>query len=116
MTYGQCSCIWHANQTTRVWRPVPARIIAVKTSKTLNYQDNMNTPLLVLANKQDLPTALREKDVVRALGLRTLKSSLWCVELTCGITGEGLETGIEMMHMMIMKKRMRGKRNRNKTR
>ena len=84
--------------------------------RTLNYQDNMNTPLLVLANKQDLPTGLREKDVVRALGLKTLKSSLWCVELTCGITGEGLETGIEMMHMMIMKKRMRGKRNRNKTR
>jgi ADP-ribosylation factor-like protein 4 len=83
--------------------------------RTLNYQDNINIPLLILANKQDLPTALREEDVIRALALRKLRTSLWCVELTCGITGEGLETGIEMMHMMIMKRKMRGKRHRNKT-
>ena len=84
--------------------------------RTLNYQDNINIPLLVLANKQDLPTALREQEIIEALELRKLKSSLWSLELTCSITGEGLETGIEMMHMMIMKRKVRGKRNRNKTR
>ena len=84
--------------------------------RTLKYQDNINIPLLILANKQDLAAALREEDIIEVLELRKLKSSLWCVELTCGITGEGLETGIEMMHMMIMKRKMRGKRNRNKTR
>ena len=84
--------------------------------RTINYQDNINIPLLVLANKQDLHMAMGEEEVVHAMGLRKLRSTLWCVELTCGLTGEGLETGIEMMHMMIMKRKMRGKRNRNKTR
>jgi ADP-ribosylation factor-like protein 4 len=87
----------------------------IELHRTLNYQDNSNIPLLILANKQDLPKALREQDIIEVLGLRKLKSLLWCVELTCGITGEGLETGIEIMHMMIMRRKMKGKRNRNKT-
>ena len=75
----------------------------------------MNIPLLILANKQDLPRALKEHEVVDALHLRTAKSSMWCIELTCGVSGEGIETGIEMMNMMIMKRKLRRKRSRNKT-
>eukprot|EP00092_Neocalanus_flemingeri_P083806 GFUD01105203.1.p1 GENE.GFUD01105203.1~~GFUD01105203.1.p1 ORF type:complete len:192 (-),score=65.83 GFUD01105203.1:43-618(-) len=84
--------------------------------RTLQYQDNRDIPLLVLANKQDLPTAIREEEVIKIMGLNSLNSSLWSVELTCSITGEGLDTGIEMMHAMIMKRKIMAKRNRNKTR
>ena len=83
--------------------------------RTLNYHDNINIPVLILANKQDLPMALKEKEIIETLELKKLKNSFWSVELTCSITGEGLDTGIEMMHMMIMKRKMRGKRSRNKT-
>jgi len=84
--------------------------------KTIGYQDNKDIPLLVLANKQDLPGAISEEEIAQALDLRSLPSPLWSVELACSITGEGLDTGIEIMHSMIMKRKMRAKRNRNKTR
>ena len=83
--------------------------------RTLNYQDNINIPLLIFANKQDLSGALTEQDVVEVLGLRKLRSALWGVQLSCGVTGDGLDMGLEMMHMMIMKRKMRRKRSRNKT-
>ena len=84
--------------------------------RTVHYQDNKDIPLLVLANKQDLPMAIWEEEVIKSLGLRSLSSPLWSVQLTCSITGEGLDTGIEIMHLMIMKRKMMTKRNRNKTR
>jgi ADP-ribosylation factor-like protein 4 len=84
--------------------------------RAVHYQDNMDIPLLVLANKQDLPKTLGEEEVIKALGLRSLNNVLWSVQLACSITGEGLDTGIEMMHMMIVKKKMMSKRKRNQTR
>ena len=45
--------------------------------RTLNYKDNVDIPLLILANKQDLSGTLKEQDVVEGLGLRKLKSTLW---------------------------------------
>ena len=84
--------------------------------RTVKYQDNRDIPCMVLANKQDLPMAIGEEEVIETLGLRSLDSLLWSVQLTCSVTGEGLDMGIEMMHMMIMKRKMMAKRNRNKTR
>ena len=84
--------------------------------RTVKYQDNRDIPCMVLANKQDLPMAIGEEEVIETLGLRSLDSLLWSVQLTCSVTGEGLDMGIEMMHMMIMKRKMMTKRNRNKTR
>ena len=48
---------------------------------------------------------------VRKLG----REQQWGIVLTCAKTGQGLDTGLEMLHMMIMKKKMRKKRMRNKT-
>ena len=39
----------------------------------------------------------------------------WSVVLSCAKTGEGLDVGLEILHMMIIKKKMRKKRIRNKT-
>ena len=39
----------------------------------------------------------------------------WGIVLTCAKTGQGLDTGLEMLHMMIVKKKMLKKRIRNKT-
>jgi len=84
--------------------------------RTVSYQDNKDIPLLILANKQDLPRAINEEEIIEALELRSLQSSLWSVELACSITGEGLDTAVEILHSMIMNRKMRAKRNRNKTR
>jgi len=44
--------------------------------RTMQYQDNINTPLLVLANKQDLPGALTRGEVEHALGIPQLRSEV----------------------------------------
>ena len=60
--------------------------------------------------------ALHERQVVNTLALRQLgRDQQWGVVLTCAKTGQGLDTGLEMLHMMIMKKKMKKKRLRNKT-
>ena len=81
---------------------------------SLRYQDNKDIPLLVLANKQDLPSALGGPDVsqVIAFSCTTFFSSqqgnifpknqalglgecglctLVAVEPACSVTGEGLD-------------------------
>ena len=69
-----------------------------------------------MANKQDLPMALNERQVVSTLALRQLgRDHQWGIVLTCGKTGQGLDTGLEMLNMMIMKTKMMKKRIRNKT-
>ncbi|XP_023337265.1 ADP-ribosylation factor-like protein 4A [Eurytemora carolleeae] len=83
--------------------------------RTMRYQDNSSVPLLVLANKQDLTSAVSAHQIEEVLGLRDLNSSLWQVEPTCSITGEGLDTGLEALHQLILKKKKLLKRNRNKT-
>jgi len=84
--------------------------------RTMQYQDNINTPLLVLANKQDLPGALTRGEVEHALGIRQLRSEVVGVEPCCAVTGDGLHAGVEQLHQLILKRKMRQKRNRNKTR
>ncbi len=64
-------------------------------------------PVLVLANKQDLPAALEAAKLEQRLGLReTLGSpSSWHLQPTCAVTGDGLEEGMKVLHEMILRKR-----------
>ena len=83
----------------------------------MEYQENnRDIPLLIMANKQDLPMALTERQVVTTLDLSSLgREQPWGIVLTCAKTGQGLDMGLEMLHMMIVKRKMKRKRLRNKT-
>lgn len=87
----------------------------LELQRTMHYQDNSSCPLVVLANKQDLPYALNRGEVEQALGLDRI-GDLVAVEPTCSVTGEGLDQAVERLHQLILKRKMRLKRNRNKTR
>jgi len=57
-------------------------------------------PLLVYANKQDLPAALTEKEVVEELCLGELlqqKQRQWLVQPACATSGEGLYEGLDWL-------------------
>lgn len=65
--------------------------------RMLNSEELQDIPLLVLANKQDLPGALKIADLTDQMKLHTLRSRKWYVQATCGTTGEGLYEGLDWL-------------------
>ncbi|KAK0058962.1 ADP-ribosylation factor-like protein 4C [Biomphalaria pfeifferi] len=85
-----------------------ARMELMKLVKTQNPQ---NIPTLVVANKQDLPSAMSPEEVSKAVGVEELSRSHPCKLIpTCSVTGEGLTEAMDMMYEMIKKwKKGKGK-------
>ena len=63
-------------------------------------------PILLLANKQDLPAAKEPRELAKALGLHELpESQLWTVAGACAITGEGLDEAMIALKRLVVKSR-----------
>ena len=60
-----------------------------------------NTSLLVLANKQDLPSAARPDCLSDLLGLRSIPGLEWYIQPTSCATGEGLFEGLDWLHKAV---------------
>lgn len=58
-------------------------------------------PVLVLANKQDIPEAATAEEVAEKLKLIQLKTNPWRVQGTCATTGEGIFEAIQMLSTMV---------------
>lgn len=57
-----------------------------------------NTPVVILANKQDLPGALSAEDITRMFKVKKLCSDRnWYVQPCCAVTGEGLYDGFRKL-------------------
>ncbi|XP_054710557.1 ADP-ribosylation factor-like protein 4A [Uloborus diversus] len=74
--------------------------------------ENLGVPILVLANKQDLPGAKDPHEIERILGLGS--AHLWHVQPACAIVGDGLEEGLEILYEMILKRRRQLKQAKKK--
>ena len=78
----------------------------IELTKLIRSPDNPGLPVVVLANKQDLPESLPASEVEKLLALHELPPGHhWHLEPTCAITGEGLEEAIEKMCELIEKRR-----------
>ncbi|XP_029923928.1 ADP-ribosylation factor-like 4Ca [Myripristis murdjan] len=74
--------------------------------KITRFSENQGTPLLVIANKQDLPRALDVGEIERQLALAELSPSTpYHVQPACAIIGEGLDEGMDKLYEMIVKRR-----------
>ena len=60
----------------------------------LTVPELQNIPLLVLANKQDLPHALSASELTDRLGLHGLRDRQWYIQATCAASGDGLYEGM----------------------
>ena len=89
--------------STKEDRMEEAKLELLKITKT----NGSKIPILLLANKQDLPSALDECKIEAALGLKKEFGTnfQWHLQPICAITGEGLDEGMEMMHSMIVQRR-----------
>ncbi|KAK1797511.1 hypothetical protein P4O66_000803 [Electrophorus voltai] len=64
--------------------------------KVTKFAENQGTPLLVIANKQDLPKSLPVADIERQLALNELTpSTTYHIQPACAIIGEGLHEGMD---------------------
>lgn len=57
-------------------------------------------PLLIFANKQDLPQAVSTSKIVDMLGLHSLRGHKWHVQASNAVTGDGLCEGMNIMSKM----------------
>jgi len=56
-----------------------------------------NVPLLVFANKQDLPRAMKPAEIAEKLCLGSLRSRTWYIQGSSGIDGTGLYEGLDWL-------------------
>ncbi|XP_038072664.1 uncharacterized protein LOC119741078 [Patiria miniata] len=66
-------------------------------------------PVVVLANKQDLPGALKPSDVAEALNLHRLSQNPWHIQATCAPDGEGIYEAVGMLAKMVRESRKGGR-------
>ena len=66
------------------------------------------SPLLILANKQDLPNAATPAEVTDMLGLGKMRSGRdWYIQRTSAVTGEGLVDGLAWLAEKIKARKSR---------
>ncbi|XP_075365147.1 ADP-ribosylation factor-like protein 14 [Mycteria americana] len=57
-----------------------------------------SVPVVVLANKQDLPGALNAEEITRRFNMKKCCSDRnWCVQPCCALTGEGLSEALQRL-------------------
>lgn len=59
--------------------------------------------LLVFANKQDLPKALKVGDVAEKLELASLRTRPWHIQGCCATSGDGLYEGLDWLSATLEK-------------
>lgn len=65
--------------------------------KLMSEPELQDTKLLVLANKQDLPSTVKISDMAAELGLPNLKNPDWFIQACSATTGEGLFEGLDWL-------------------
>ncbi|KAF7278739.1 ADP-ribosylation factor-like protein 3 [Rhynchophorus ferrugineus] len=67
----------------------------IELYELLNDDKLRNVPLLVYANKQDLPDSLLASDLAQALGLPSIKDRAWQIQACTASEGRGVREGME---------------------
>ncbi len=72
--------------------------------RMLNEPELSEAVLLVFANKQDLPKAMKPADVAERLGLSSLRTRVWHIQGCCATTGDGLYEGLDWLSDTLAKR------------
>ena len=69
----------------------------------LGMNQSREAPLLVCANKADLPGALNDNQCANELGLHDIRHRVWMLQKTCATSGDGLYEGMDWIFNEIKK-------------
>ncbi|RNA03708.1 ADP-ribosylation factor-like [Brachionus plicatilis] len=69
----------------------------------LEHDSMRGVPVVIIANKQDLPNAMNCSDLIQRLGLEKLSTSQnkWCIQNACAVNGQGIYEAMDQMGTMI---------------
>ena len=62
--------------------------------RIINDREMRDAIILVFANKQDLPEAMKPHEIQEKLGLTRVRDRNWYVQPACATTGDGLYEGL----------------------
>ena len=80
----------------------------LELQSVIKLTEKLGVPIIVIANKQDLPSAVPVEKISRQLGLNTAgRSRALSLKSSCGITGEGLEQVLQEVKHTVQKRRTR---------
>lgn len=67
----------------------------------LESDEMRGVPVVVLANKQDLPNALSPSQMIDQLNMHKLTGRKWYVQASCASTGDGIYEGMHQLASMV---------------
>ncbi|XP_048758886.1 uncharacterized protein LOC125668619 isoform X1 [Ostrea edulis] len=67
----------------------------------LQNDEMRGVPVVVIANKQDLPNALSTSEVANLMWLHKLTSRQWFIQSTCAMTGVGVYEAMQELSSMV---------------
>ncbi|XP_052057846.1 uncharacterized protein LOC127698419 [Mytilus californianus] len=71
--------------------------------RILNFDILKEVPLVVIANKQDLPNAISPSEIANVLNLHEVRDRRWFINGASGTTGNGLNDSMRAMAEAIRK-------------
>lgn len=81
----------------------------------LDEEELKNCILLILANKQDLPNAMRAEEIKSKLNICSLTPRKWYLQSTCAVTGQGLQEGMHWLASQFKLKNTESKKQKKGT-
>uniref|UniRef100_A0AAY5E9L7 ADP-ribosylation factor-like 4D n=1 Tax=Electrophorus electricus TaxID=8005 RepID=A0AAY5E9L7_ELEEL len=87
-------------------KTIPTKGFNTEKIKITRTSENQGVPVLLLANKQDLPAALAVSEVEKVLAVHELSANtLHHVQGCSAVDGQGLQQGLEKLYEMILKRK-----------
>ena len=80
----------------------------------LRSEEMNGVPVLIMANKQDMPNARTPADIASKLGLHELKDHRWHIQATSALSGSGVYEAMEQLSTLV-KHFQKSKRNHSIT-
>jgi ADP-ribosylation factor protein 1 len=71
----------------------------------MNEDELRGAPVLVLANKQDLPYSMSVQEITEKLEMNKIRNRAWYVQGACATTGDGLFEGLDWLVNALQKQK-----------
>ena len=67
----------------------------------MDSDEMKDVPMVILANKQDLPNAAPPSEIASRLGLHQIRTHQWYIQGTCAVNGDGLLEAMSELGKMV---------------